>query len=121
MLRCEPSPSFNTRAVREAFEYEGHRFEPGEILYLIVLAANRDPERFPDPHRFDITRKDNAHLTFGFGIHHCLGAALGRLEARVAFQRLLARLPGLTLAEQTIERLPSVANRALARLVVRWG
>jgi cytochrome P450 len=120
MLRFEPSPSFNTRAVREAFEYEGHRFEPGQILYLIVIAANRDPERFADPHRFDITRQDNAHLTFGFGIHFCLGAALGRMEARIAFQRLLARLPGLTLAEQRIERLPSMAMRALEKLVVRW-
>lgn len=120
MLRVEPSPSFNTRAVREAFEYEGHAFEPGQILYLIAIAGNRDPERFPDPHRFDITRTDNAHLTFGFGIHFCLGAALGRMEARIAFQRLLARLPGLTLAEQDIARLPSVAMRALERLVVRW-
>jgi cytochrome P450 len=120
MLRIEPSPSFNTRAVGEAFEYQGHRFEPGQILYLITIAANRDPERFPDPHRFDITRTDNAHLTFGFGIHFCLGAALGRMEARIAFQRLLARLPGLTLAEQEIERLPSMAMRALKQLVVRW-
>jgi len=120
MLRFDPSPSFNTRTVREAFEYEGHRFEPGQILYLIVIAANRDPERFPDPHRFDITRRDNAHLTFGFGIHFCMGAALGRMEARIAFQRLLARLPGLTLAEQQIERLPSMAMRALKQLLVRW-
>jgi cytochrome P450 len=120
MLRFEPSPSFNTRTVGEAFEYEGHRFEPGQILYLVAIAGNRDPARFPDPHRFDVTRADNAHLTFGFGIHFCLGAALGRMEARIAFQRLLARLPGLTLAEPEIVRLPSVAMRALARLVVRW-
>jgi cytochrome P450 len=120
MLRCEPSPAFNTRAVREPFEHEGHRFEPGQILYFVILAANRDPARFPDPHRFDITRQDNAHLTFGFGIHHCLGAALGRMEARIVFQRLLARLPGLHLPEQPIARLPGLAMRALERLVVRW-
>jgi cytochrome P450 len=120
MLRLEPSPSFNTRTVREPFEYKGHRFEPGQILYFVVLAANRDPARFPDPHRFDITRTDNAHVTFGFGIHTCLGAALARMEARIAFQRLIARLPGLSLPEQPIVRRPSMAMRALERLVVRW-
>jgi cytochrome P450 len=120
MLRCEPSPAFNTRTVREPFEYEGHRFEPGQILYFMVVAANRDPARFPDPHRFDVTRPDNAHLTFGFGIHHCLGAPLARMEARIAFQRLIARLPGLHLPEQPIVRKPSMAMRALERLVVRW-
>ena len=120
MLRLEPSPSFNTRAVGEAIEYQGHLFEPGQILYLVSIAANRDPERFPDPHRFDITRTDNAHLTFGLGIHFCLGAALGRMETRIVFQRMLARLPGLTLAEQDIVRLPGMAMRALRQLVVRW-
>jgi cytochrome P450 len=120
MLRCDPSPSFNTRTVREPFEYQGHRFEPGQILYFVVLAANRDAARFPDPHRFDVTRPDNAHLTFGFGIHTCLGAALARMEARIAFQRLITRLPGLYLPEQPIVRHPSMAMRALKQLVVRW-
>ena len=120
MLRLEPSPSFNTRTVREPFEYQGHRFEAGQILYFVVVAANRDPARFPDPHRFDVTRPDNAHLTFGFGIHTCLGAALARMEARIAFQRLITRLPGLYLPEQPIARQPSMAMRALERLVVRW-
>jgi cytochrome P450 len=121
MLRCEPSPSFNTRTVREPFEYQGHRFEAGQILYFVTVATNRDPARFPDPHRFDIARPDaNANLTFGFGIHHCLGAALGRMEARIAFQRLVTHLPGMYLPEQPIVRHPSLAMRALERLVIRW-
>lgn len=121
MLRLEPSPSFNTRAVREPIEYEGHRFEPGQILYFVTLSANRDPARFPEPHRFDVARPDaNAHLTFGFGIHHCLGAPLARMEARIAFQRMIARLPGMYLPEQPIVRHPSMAMRALTRLAVRW-
>jgi len=120
MLRCDPSPSFNTRTVREPFEHEGHRFEPGQILYFVVMAANRDPARFADPHRFDVTRTDNAHLSFGFGIHHCLGAPLARMEARIAFQRLVTRLPGLHLPEQPLARQPSMAMRALTQLVVRW-
>jgi cytochrome P450 len=121
MLRCEPSPSFNTRAVRESFEYQGHRFEAGQILYFMTMASNRDPERFADPHRFDVGRADaSAHLTFGFGIHHCLGAPLARMEARIAFQRLVTRLPGLSLPEQTLRRHPSLALRGLERLMVRW-
>lgn len=121
MLRCEPSPSFNTRAVRESFEYQGHRFEAGQILYFMTIASNRDPARFADPHRFDVGRADaNAHLTFGFGIHHCLGAPLARMEARIAFQRLITRLPGLSLPEQRIARTPSLALRGLERLTVRW-
>jgi cytochrome P450 len=121
MLRLQPSPSFNTRTVRESFEYQGHGFEAGQILYFMTVATNRDPERFADPHRFDVTRPNsNENLTFGFGIHHCLGAALGRMEARIAFQHLVARLPGMYLPEQSIARHPSMAMRALERLVIRW-
>jgi pimeloyl-[acyl-carrier protein] synthase len=120
VMRYEPSITFNTRAVTEPIEYEGARFEPGQLLYLITCAANRDPERFPEPHRFDVTRKDNKHLTFGLGAHFCLGAPLARMEARIALRRLLERLPDLHLPEQPIERLPYMAMRPLARLVVRW-
>jgi hypothetical protein len=120
VLRYEPSITFNTRAVTEPIEYQGARFEPGQLLYFITCAANRDPERFPDPHRFDVTRKDNKHLTFGLGAHFCLGAPLARMEARIAIRRLIERLPDLHLPEQAIERLPYMAMRPLARLVVRW-
>lgn len=119
-LRLEPSITFNTRAVVAPIEHDGHRFEPGQLLYLVAIAANRDPERFPDPHRFDIGREKIGHTSFGFGAHYCLGAALARLEARVVFERLLARLPGLWLPEQPIARRPGVAVRPIERLVIRW-
>ena len=111
-LRCDPQIAINTRIVSEAFEHEGHRFEPGQMVYLLTLASNRDPERFPDPHRFDIERKNaREHTTFGFGPHHCIGAPLARMEARAVFQTLLAKTRELHLPAQQLERVPTVLLR----------
>lgn len=120
VLRFEPSIAVNSRVVAEPFEYEGRRFEAGQMVYLVSCAANRDPARFPEPDRFDVRRPDNKHVTFGFGIHFCLGAPLARMEAQIALRRVLARMPGLWLPEQPIERMPNMAMRPLAKLVVRW-
>lgn len=118
-LRCDPSLTVNTRAVAEAFEYEGHRFEPGQMVYFVPLAANRDPARFPDPHRFDSARANaSEHISFGFGAHFCIGAPLARLEARRMFRALLERTRELGLPEQEIERIPSMVVRGLQRLRV---
>jgi cytochrome P450 len=119
-LRCEPSIGINVRGVSSAFEYEGHAFEPGQMIYFLATAGNRDPEQFADPHRFDVERRDNKHLSFGFGAHFCLGAALARLEAQTAFRRVLERLPGLRLAAQEIERAPNFVVRPLTRLLLEW-
>lgn len=116
VLRFEPSITFNTRVVTEPFEHEGHRFELGQMLYFLSCAANRDPARFPDPDRFDVGREDNKHVTFGFGIHFCLGAPLARMETQIALRRMLARMPDLRLPEQSIERAPNMAMRPLKTL-----
>jgi cytochrome P450 len=85
-----------------------------------LLAANRDPARIAKPNTLDITRADNLHLAFGHGIHHCLGAALARLEGRIALGALLARFPRLRLAvpnEQMTWR-PGVVMNGLDALPV---
>jgi cytochrome P450 len=73
-------------------------FEKGDSVVTLLAAANRDPEKFPDPDRFDVGRTDNQHLTFSHGIHYCLGAALARLEGQVVFDQLVRRYPTLRLA-----------------------
>jgi cytochrome P450 len=82
----------------EDLELGGVRIGAGEKVLISVTSANRDVRRFVDPDRFDITRTDNPHLTFGHGIHHCLGAALARLELQIVFTALAGRLRGLRLA-----------------------
>jgi len=78
--------------------------EPGQGLVTLLAAANRDPERFPDPDRLDITRPDNQHLTFSHGIHYCLGAALARLEGQEVFKAMAQRFPTLELTEEPVHR-----------------
>ena len=73
----------------------GTRLPAGSRMHLLFAAANRDPEVFPDPDRFDITRSPNLHLAFGFGIHHCLGASLARTEIRVGLDELPRPVPGV--------------------------
>jgi pimeloyl-[acyl-carrier protein] synthase len=85
-----------------------------------IGAANRDPAHFPDPDRLDITRRDNRHIAFGFGIHFCLGAPLARLEGQIAIDTLLRRMPGLRLVTSAPEWRESSTLRGLKRLPVTF-
>ena len=91
MLRYDGPVMALTRVAREDMEIAGKRIGAGELLFLMVNAANRDPAAFPDPDAFR-TERDAPNLAFGFGPHYCLGAPLARLEAKIAVERLLARL-----------------------------
>jgi cytochrome P450 len=95
----------------------------GARVFVVFGAANRDESTFAEPDRFDIKRPNaDKHLSFGHGIHFCIGAPLVRLEARIAIEVLVQRLPDLHLVpEQTMTYLPSLLNRALQHLQVRWG
>ncbi|MEH6379678.1 cytochrome P450 [Streptomyces sp. KLMMK] len=92
----------------------------GDTVLLCLASAHRDPDRYPDPDRFDIHREDKAHLALGQGMHYCLGAALARMEIRIALSTLLRRLPGIALAvpADALRWRPSFRSHALAELPV---
>jgi len=95
MLRYEGSVNIIGRHPIEPYRVGDVTIEPGETIFFLLGAANRDPAAFADPERFDIGRTPNHQLGFGAGIHFCIGAPLARLEARIALNRLLARFPAL--------------------------
>jgi cytochrome P450 len=108
-----------TRAVVEDFELRGHRIEAGQRVMTSLFAANRDPRKFDDPDRFDITRGAGDHLGFGHGTHHCLGAPLARLEATVAFRELVRTFPDMELATDEVEWVRSPLVRGPEELRIR--
>jgi cytochrome P450 len=93
LLRYEPPAPHVGRYVPHDVDAHGETVPAGSAMLFLVGAANRDDRRYPDPDRFDIHRDIGQHLTFGYGIHFCLGAALARLEGRVALDEVLDRFP----------------------------
>jgi cytochrome P450 len=83
------------RTPREPIELHGETLKPGELILAMIGSANRDPKQFADADRFDIARNPNPHVAFGHGIHSCLGAALSRMEAKIAIADLLERFPAI--------------------------
>jgi cytochrome P450 len=120
LLRLDPPLHLFARYALEEVEFAGVRLRKGEKIGLLLGAANRDPKRFPAPDVFDPTRTPNAHLSFGAGIHFCVGAPLARLELAVALPILFARLPGLRLAEPARYR-DTFHFHGLEALRVEWG
>ncbi|MCY4371080.1 MAG: cytochrome P450 [bacterium] len=101
MMRFDPPlQMFERYALDDGIEIAGARIPPGDKVALLFGSANRDPRRFDRPDEFRIDRGDSDHITFGAGVHYCLGAPLARLELEVAVGRLAATLPGLTLAAE---------------------
>lgn len=95
----------------------------GEIVFIALLSANRDPDKFPDPDRLDVTRPAKGHLSFGYGIHHCIGAPLARMEGEIVFGKLLERFPKWepVVAPDSLVWKYSAQFRGLERLPVRMG
>jgi len=121
LLRFEGPSKMMVREVRAPLTLRERRLEPGQRVFLLQCAANRDPEIFADPDRLDLARRPNPHLGFGFGVHYCLGAPLARLEAQVAIAALLARFPGLRVLEEAPSWRPTLLSRGLAKLAVDAG
>lgn len=98
VLRYRSPIQWMLRTPRHDVQVHGQAIPAGSLVLPVIGSANRDPQQFPDPGRFDIGRNPNRHLAFGHGIHFCLGAALSRLEARVALSDLLSRFANFELA-----------------------
>jgi cytochrome P450 len=110
------------RFAREDVTIGGTAIPRGEMVLVVIAAADRDPERFSDPDALDITRTDNRHLAFGKGIHHCLGAPLARMEGQIAIDTLLRRMPMLRLQEppEMLSWRPGMVIRGLQGLPVEF-
>jgi amino acid adenylation domain-containing protein len=121
MLRYESPSQHTARMCPSDREMGGRLIQKRQAVIAVMAAANRDPERFPDPDRFDITRKDNRHLAFGYAAHFCFGAPLARVEAQVVFEALLRRFSDITLVPQPIEWRSNLGLRGLKALQVKFG
>jgi cytochrome P450 len=120
LLRYDSPVQRTGRITNTDVELDGRKIPRGSLVLTALGAANRDPAHFPDPDRLNITRPDNRHIAFGFGIHFCLGAPLARLEGQIAIGTLLRRMPGLQLAASALEWRESSTLRGLKRLPVTF-
>jgi cytochrome P450 len=120
LLRYDSPVQRTGRLLYEDVTIDGKTIPKGSIAVALIGAANRDPAHFPDPDRLDITRSDNRHLAFGWGIHFCLGAPLARLEGQIAFGTLLRRFPRLALGAEEVEYRETSTLRGLRALPVTF-
>ena len=120
MLRYE-SPSQHTgRIAPDDVELGGKMIRKGQAVMAVMAAANRDPERFPEPDRFDITRKDNRHLAFGYAAHFCFGAALARVEGQEVFEAIIRRFDSLEMLPGTLTWRNNLGLRGMINLPVKF-
>ena len=123
MLRYLAPVQFAPRRVAlEDIEVNGSMIRKGDGVFAVCPAANRDPDEFPEPDRFDIGREATHHLSFGYGIHRCLGQGLARIELQVVFEKLFQRFPDLALAEpfEDIAFKYDSQIYGLYRLMLKW-
>jgi cytochrome P450 len=117
-LRFEPTGHATARIVMHDVEYHGTTVPEGAAMLMLVGSANRDPRRYERADQFDVNRTDGGHLTFGWGVHHCLGAALARLEGRVALDEILNRFPEWDVDHDAIELAPTSTVRGWQRMPI---
>ena len=120
LLRYESPSQHTARLAPEDTILGGRQIRKRQAVIAVMAAGNRDPERFPDPDRLDITRTDNRHLAFGWAAHFCFGAALARIEGQVAFELMLRRLPDLALEPGPLVWRHNLGLRGLQALPVTF-
>jgi cytochrome P450 len=120
-LRYESPKQWITRRATEDIELHGAKICKDQLVLLMLGAANRDPARFPDPDRLNITRTDNRHLAFGYGRHMCGGLQLARMNGQIAISTVLRRMPGLKLETDSLEWSDNPFFRGLKSLPVKFS
>jgi hypothetical protein len=121
LLRFESPVQHTARIAPADMQLGGKSVQKGSRVVAVLAAANRDPNRFPDPDRLDLLRPDNRHLAFGWAAHFCFGAPLARMEGQIAFNALLRRLSRPTLLDQTLDWRANAGLRGLTTLNVSFG
>jgi cytochrome P450 len=119
-LRYDNSTQALARTLTRDTELHGEKLRAGERGFLLVGSANRDERAFEDPDRFDVLRNTSASLAFGHGTHFCLGAALARLEARVALEEVWRRMPSYEIDPARLVRVHSINVRGFASMPIEW-
>jgi len=122
VLRYYPPVQMIFRMANCDMEFGGQQLRDGDMVALWLASANRDEEKFSHPDEFRLDRTSNPHITFGFGVHFCLGAPLARLEGQIALQALLERLPNIRLqADGVLEPVPSPVIYAVKTVPIAFG
>jgi cytochrome P450 len=119
-LRYDAPVKSIQRLASQDIEVRGKVMEKNDRIRWFISSANRDPNVFAAPERFDITRQPNPHVAFGNGVHHCLGATLARVEGQEVFKALAERFPDLQVATEQLDYQPSITFRSLKSLPVTW-
>lgn len=119
-LRYDNSVQRQSRVASENIVMANQQIRQGQYVILFIGAANRDPAQFAEPDRLDISRADNRHIAFGYGIHFCVGAPLARLESQIAISTILRRIPHLQLATETLQWEKLLALHKLKSLPVTF-
>jgi hypothetical protein len=121
VLRFDSPVQYALRKLRHDLDFLGCPMKEGQLVCLLYASGNRDPRRYPDPDRFDVRRRPAAILSFGRGIHVCLGAQLARLEARVLLAEMVRRIPEYELVPDGARRLKNYHMRGFLKLPIRFA
>jgi cytochrome P450 len=118
LLRYDSPVQLTSRHAKEALQIGGKQVSSGQEVIMLLGAANHDPEQFANPDQLLLTRQENRHLSFGLGVHFCLGAPMARVEGEIAFSTLFKRFPNLRLETDEVKWQQSVVFRGLKQLPV---